>query len=704
MTIVTTLPPGVTPTGWPTTGDWICNAAGQVVTCTGSSVIGAGGTGAQIILPVSVADGIAPTVLVADTVISGGGEAPGFDGNNTDSDPTPITQSASVAGSVWFDENHDRVRDGGEPAIAGWTVELVFGGIVVATDETDETGAYNITGVAPGTGYDIRFRDPDSGAIWGRPVPNESGSAYTDGVTSAGNPAGADTSSGVMQGLSLIAGSNTVEQSLPLDPSGVVYDSITRLPVAGAVVAISGPGGFDPATQLVGGAANASQTTGANGYYQFLLLPGAPAGTYTLTVTEPAGYLPGGSSIIPVCTNTLTVGNLPDPALVHDLGTAPAAGSPIHDPATCPGNSASLAASSNSTQYYLSFDLTPGVSGDLINNHIPLDLVTEDAFVVTKTSPLVNVSRGDLVPYTITVTNNLAGSIPNVDVRDQIPPGFKYRSGSASVDGVSLEPTVSGRLLTWPNYTFAVGQQRVFKLMLVVGSGVGEGEYVNQAWAEHNLINQRISNLATASVRVTPDPTFDCSDLIGKVFDDRNRNGYQDEGEPGIPNVRVVTVRGLLITTDKHGRFHIACADVPNEWRGANFILKLDERSLPTGYRLTTENPRVVRLTRGKLSKLNFGAAIHRVVRLDITPAAFVDNSDELQATWRNDIGKLVEALRQGPSVLRIAYTGSPGDPPERARARIDHLHALIETHWEEHGCCYPLHIETEINAGGAEQ
>ena len=42
-------------------------------------------------------------------------------------------------------------------------------------------------------------------------------------------------------------------------------------------------------------------------------------------------------------------------------------------------------------------------------------------------------------------------------------------------------------------------------------------------------------------MRIVPDPTFDCSDIIGKVFDDKNLNGYQDDGEPGIANVRVVT-------------------------------------------------------------------------------------------------------------------------------------------------------------------
>ena len=73
---------------------------------------------------------------------------------------------------------------------------------------------------------------------------------------------------------------------------------------------------------------------------------------------------------------------------------------------------------------------------------------------------------------------------------------------------------------------------------------------------------------------------FDCGDIIGKVFDDRNRNGYQDEGEPGLPGVRIATVRGLLVTTDPYGRFSVGCADIPDADIGTNFIMKLDARTL----------------------------------------------------------------------------------------------------------------------------
>ena len=126
---------------------------------------------------------------------------------------------------------------------------------------------------------------------------------------------------------------------------------------------------------------------------------------------------------------------------------------------------------------------------------------------------------------------------------------------------------------------------------------VSEGEYVNKALALNTSSGGAVSGEATATVMVVPDPDFDCTDVIGKVFDDRNLNGEQDPGEKGLFGVRVVTARGLIASTDQNGRFHITCAVVPNEDRGSNFILKLDERSLPSGYRLTTENPRVQRAT-----------------------------------------------------------------------------------------------------------
>lgn len=330
-----------------------------------------------------------------------------------------------------------------------------------------------------------------------------------------------------------------------------------------------------------------------------------------------------------------------------------------------------------------------GASADVLNNHIPLDPILSGALVISKTTPLVNVTRGDLVPYTITARNTLSSPLTNIDLRDRIPPGFKYRLGSSSVNGVPQEPLVEGRLLNWRDQSYAAGETKIYKLLLVVGVGVGEGEYVNQAFGINTLANAQISNLATATVRVVPDPTFDCSDLIGKVFDDRNVNGYQDDGEPGIANVRLATVNGLLVTTDDQGRFHVACAAIPQSDRGSNFVMKLDTRTLPSGYRVTTENPRDVRLTRGKMTKLNFGAALHRVVRIEVTATAFGDDGKTLAPEWSAQVDALLDRIKDKPSLIRIAHRAA--DAAQAARLAED-----IRRRWEAHGD-YPLTVELEV-------
>ena len=62
--------------------------------------------------------------------------------------------------------------------------------------------------------------------------------------------------------------------------------------------------------------------------------------------------------------------------------------------------------------------------------------------------------------------------------------------------------------------------------LLIVGAGVKEGEYVNRARIQGGNLGPSNTADAAATVRVVPDPTFDCSDVIGKVFDDRNKNGF----------------------------------------------------------------------------------------------------------------------------------------------------------------------------------
>lgn len=594
---------------------------------------------------------------------------------------------ARLAGRVWLDRDHDRALDTGEPVYPDWIVELRLGEALIGTTRTGADGAYAFTGVAPGAGYQVLFRNPANNAIYGSARPNETGAPITEGVVSPSNPAGARTEDGTLSQLKLTPGADVQQQSLPLVPSGVVYDSVRRVVVPGATVRITGPAGFDPAMHLLGGTTNVSQVTGDDGMYQYLLLPGAPAGTYSLAVTPPNGsYNPiQPSSIIPPCTGPLAVGPTPDPLLVSSYDGAP----PTSALAAC-------TTGGQTTAYYLSFTLTPGTSANVLNNNLPIDPILEGAIIVTKTTPLVNASRGGLVPYTITARNTLAGAITGITITDRTPAGFRYRDGSATINGKPVAPLQAGRLLSWPGQSFTAGEEKTLKLVLTVGAGVGEGEHVNQAFAINALVGATVSNVADAAVRIIPDPDFDCTDILGKAFDDRNMNGTQDKGEPGLPGVRLATVNGLLITTDVEGRYHVTCPMIPNEDRGSNFILKLDTRTLPTGYRMTTANPETVRLTRGKFAKLNFGAALGRVVRVDVNAEVF--EGDKMALSFLPKVDALIATLAEKPSVLRLAY-GATGEDPALIRRRAAALRRMIEEKWREKDGRYRLIIEEETSA-----
>jgi hypothetical protein len=237
---------------------------------------------------------------------------------------------------------------------------------------------------------------------------------------------------------------------------------------------------------------------------------------------------------------------------------------------------------------------------------------------------------------------------------------------------------------------------RTVKLLLAVGAGVGEGEFVNRAQVVNGVTGAAITGEATATVRVTPDPTLDCTDVTGKVWNDINRNKRQDDGEGGLPGVRLATAQGLVATTDAYGRYHITCAIVPNEFRGSNFVLKLDDRTLPSGFRMSTEQVQVKRATRGKALQLNFGASIYRVVAIDLSDAAFEPDTTEIRVQWRPRLELLLGELRKAPALLRLSYVADTEDAALVER-RVKAVKGQLTASWNAEGDRYPLDIEPEI-------
>ena len=564
-------------------------------------------------------------------------------------------------GSVWHDANFDDVKDSSERAMAGWIVELYRDNQLWQSVQTDANGSYRISGVEPndltGVRYELRFRAPGAGpntAMLGRAV-----SPFTNGMQR-------------ITDIVVQSGANLQNLNLPIQPNGVVYNSMARTPVVGATLNLLNAGSASPLpAACFDDPAQQGQITLANGYYKFDLNFSDPAcpsgGDYIIGVTAPPGtnYVAGYSQIIPPASNASTAAfSVPTcPGSVNDAIPGTALFCEVQPSEFAPA--ASVAPRSTGTNYYAHLRLDgsriPGTS-QIFNNHIPLDPQLAGSLAISKTTPLLNVTRGQQVPYTITI-NNIAGlMLTDVTIVDRMPAGFSYVKRSALLDGVQTEPSVAGNELRWSGLAIAGTQARTLKLLLIVGAGLTESEYVNRAQAVITLTGNAISGEATATVRVTADPTFDCTDVTGKVFNDANRNGIQDNGEKGLAGARVVTPTGLEATTDQYGRYHITCAITPYEGRGSNFVLKLDDRTLPSGYRMTTNQIQIQRATRGKGLQLNFGASVYRVVGIDLSDAVFEPGTTEIRIQWRPRLNTLLEELRKAPSVLRLSYIADTED------------------------------------------
>ncbi|MFO7554928.1 MAG: hypothetical protein R6W88_06965 [Desulfobacterales bacterium] len=592
----------------------------------------------------------------------------------------------SLNGNVWHDANLNSSFDSVERPLENdpsWTVELYRNNQLVATILTDAGGAYRFNGLVPNEGtsdlYELRFRAEGAGpntASMGNGL-----SPFTNGPQRISD-------------IVVSSGASLQNLNLPIQPNGAVYNSVVRSTVAGARVALlNAANGAALPSQCFDDPVQQNQVTAQNGFYKFDLnfsdASCTAGGVYLIEVTPPAtGYLNTQSQIIPMPQENTATTPFSVPICPGDKVPATDYCEASFEPAPSPSD----------TDYYLYLIFEDGqMPGDsqIFNNHIPIDPELDGAVAITKVSSMTDVTKATLVPYTITVTNVYGATLNGINIVDRFPAGFKYVAGSARLNGDPKEPVINGRELVWDGLNLQVNQKYTLRLLLVVGSGVSEGEYVNRALVQ-TAAGVAISEEATATVRVIPDPDFDCTDVIGKVFDDGNLNGQQDSGEQGLPGVRVVTARGLISTSDEHGRFHITCAAVPDEDRGSNFILKLDERSLPTGYRLTTENPRVQRATRGKMLRFNFGATIHRVVRIDIADGVFEPDTTELRMQWTQKIDQLLEELKKGPSVLRLSYLVDV-ERKGIVQERLEALKKEITKQWKESDGGYRLAIETEI-------
>jgi uncharacterized repeat protein (TIGR01451 family) len=387
----------------------------------------------------------------------------------------------------------------------------------------------------------------------------------------------------------LIPGTRTPRIDLPLDPSGVVYDANTGAAVPNpTVIFCRTDGAALTDADIVGGASYAPVAGRANcrqrafagnsgAYFIFFNTPGtysiafAGAGSNYVASSAPAGT----SSAIPAQTTTLNavVGNplcVPT-SLINACAVQPQVGPPtsLSDPVA--------------TRYFHTVTVSSGAL-DVINNHMPVDAAAGSNLAITKIADRTTAEMGDIVKYTITVKLATGGTQPNVRVEDTLPRGFTYVANTAAVSINGAAPVlksdaVLGVTADGPNKTFNLGTMRTGDLAQLtyrvrIGVGSQDGDGINRAYV---LYGNRRSAVAQAKVKVTGGVFWREGCIIGRVFVDNDGNGIHDNGEDGVPNVRLYMEDGTFFITDSEGKYSY-CGLKP-----ITHVIGVDTTTLPKG-------------------------------------------------------------------------------------------------------------------------
>jgi uncharacterized repeat protein (TIGR01451 family) len=237
---------------------------------------------------------------------------------------------------------------------------------------------------------------------------------------------------------------------------------------------------------------------------------------------------------------------------------------------------------------------------------------------LVKTGDRSAAEPGDTVLYRLLITNRGTAAANNITVRDTLPLGLQYVSksarGSLSNSGTSTPVTISattpGNSTVLFSYagTLAPGQSLtlVYGALLSPDSLRGTGR--NLAVAEGIGSGGRItSNTSSHQLRIRSGILTDCGTILGKVFVDKNFDGEQQPGEPGVPNAVIFMDDGNRITTDANGMYSLQYA-IAGYRTGTLDLTSMPGYTIaPNKYRIEGNSPsRLVKLAPGSTVRMNF--------------------------------------------------------------------------------------------------
>jgi uncharacterized repeat protein (TIGR01451 family) len=252
---------------------------------------------------------------------------------------------------------------------------------------------------------------------------------------------------------------------------------------------------------------------------------------------------------------------------------------------------------------------------DLLAFNFTTNMCQANQMQIIKTGDRAAAEPGDTVIYRLSVRNLSDAALSNVVVTDNLPLGFNFvaKAVRGEIDGqsVAITSTRNGSTVTFStDVNIPVGKvlNIAYAAQLTTDSlrGTGRNSAIANALRADNLFSIK-DGPATHQLRIRPGIVSDCGTIIGRVFVDKNFDGEQQPGEPGVPNAVIFLQDGNRITTDPKGLFSVANA-LPGSHAGL-----LDLTSVP-GYKLApnkkfrerNSQSRLVRLEPGGLVRMNF--------------------------------------------------------------------------------------------------
>jgi uncharacterized repeat protein (TIGR01451 family) len=232
-----------------------------------------------------------------------------------------------------------------------------------------------------------------------------------------------------------------------------------------------------------------------------------------------------------------------------------------------------------------------------------------------KTGDRAAAEPGDTVIYRLSVRNLAAAPINNVVISDRLPLGMEFLKNSVRAESqgqsISVDAVENDSLITFTTNS-SIQRDQILNIAYAVRltpdsiRGTGQNSAIVKGQRSDNGLGVK-DGPATHQLRIRPGILSDCGTIIGRVFEDKNFDGEQQSGEPGIPNAVILMDDGSRITTDPNGLFSVA--NVISGYRTAALDLSsLPDFTLAPNHRFKERNSqsRLVHLEPGGLVRLNF--------------------------------------------------------------------------------------------------